>query len=69
MGKQDRKIGDHNTCTSSPLAEELGYDPENLPVVVLNDLHKRQTGTDISRDLVTARLQREIALVKDKRGR
>lgn len=65
---EDKK-GDHNTCTSSPLAAELGYDPEYLPADVLDKLHKKFTGTDISNDPLTARLQREIALAKDKRLR
>ena len=34
---------------------------------ILNILHERQTGTPISEDLVVARIQREQAIVRDKR--
>lgn len=65
----EEKQGEHETCTSSPIATELGYHPEHLPANILNELHKKFTGTNISEDPATARLQREIALAKDKRLR
>ena len=63
------KLGDHETCTSSPIASKFGYDSEHLPSDVLNSLHKNQTGTEISGDPIIARIQREQALVRDKRSK
>ena len=65
---EDKK-GEHETCTSSPIAKDLGYHPEHLPVEVLNNLYKDLYGTEISSDPVTARIQREQALTRDKRSR
>ncbi|MDO8340840.1 MAG: hypothetical protein Q7T59_02620 [Candidatus Woesebacteria bacterium] len=65
---EDKK-GDHSTCTSSPIANELGYHPEHLPREVLDQLYKKHFGTEVSTDPVVARIQREQALVKDKRSK
>jgi hypothetical protein len=57
----------HNTCTSTPLEGHNGSTRESINTDVLNKLYKKQTGTTISDDPVVARIQREQALVRDKR--
>lgn len=65
MGK---KTPTHETCTSTSLDSTPGSKPERINVGVLNRLHEKQTGVPISPDLVTARLQREQAIIRHKRG-
>lgn len=57
----------HGTCTSTDLDQTSGSKPELINANVLNDLYKKQTGVKISSDPVVARIQREQAIVKDKR--
>lgn len=58
----------HYTCTSTPLDRTPGSRPEHISMDVLDKLHEEQTGTPISSDLIVARIQREQALVRHKRG-
>ncbi len=53
----------HETCTSSDLP---GVDSEHLDMEYLNNLHEVQTGAPISNDPLTARIQREQAIVREK---
>ena len=59
----------HETCTSTDLDRTRGSRPEHINIDVLNKLHKEKTGTDISIDPVVARIQREQAIVWDKRNK
>ena len=61
------KIEQHYTCTSTPLDKAPGSRPEYINMDILNKLHEQQTGTPISEDLVVARIQREQAIMRDKR--
>lgn len=57
----------HETCTSTPLDKTAGSSPEHIDRDLLNKLHEQQTGIQISDDPVVARIQREQAIVRDKR--
>lgn len=57
----------HGTCTSTPLDQTPGSSPEHINTEVLDILHKEKTGVGISSDPTVARIQREQALVWDKR--
>lgn len=64
----DKIIETHNTCTSNEKLEQTpGSRRENIRVEVLNKLYEQQHGVPISSDPVVARIQREQAIVKDKR--
>lgn len=55
--------GCHHTCTSS----NLSPDPENIPLKVIDKLVEEKFGVPVSKDPNVATIQREQALVKDKR--
>lgn len=58
----------HNTCTSNKKLEQTpGSQRENINVDVLNRLYEKQHGFSVSNDPVIARIQREQAIVRDKR--
>lgn len=59
----------HYTCTSTPLDQTQGSRPENILAEVLNKRYQELYGTPISQDPIVARIQREQALVGDKRNR
>lgn len=64
----DKVVETHNTCTSNEKLEQTsGSRRENINVEVLNKLYEQQHGVPISSDPVVARIQREQAIVKDKR--
>lgn len=65
----DKNQETHGTCTSTDLDKTPGSKPEHIDVSVLNELYKNQTGTSISSDPVVARIQREQAIVRDKRNK
>ena len=65
----DNIIETHATCTSTPLDRTPGSSPEHINMSVLNELYRNQTGVNVSDDPVVARIQREQALVRDKRNR
>lgn len=65
---KDKDVETHYTCTSTPLDKTPGSRPEHINMEVLNKLHEEQTGTPISSDLIVARIQREHALARHKRG-
>lgn len=57
----------HGTCTSTDLDKTPGSKPEHINTEVLDTLYRKQTGVDISSNPVIARIQREQAIVRDKR--
>jgi len=59
----------HYTCTSTPLDKTEGSRTEHISVKVLNRLHETQTGTPISDNPAVAIIQREKAIMRDKRNR
>lgn len=62
------KTETHNTCTSNPRLEQTpGSQRESINIDVLNKLYEQQHGTPVSTDPVVARIQREQAIVRDKR--
>lgn len=62
------KTETHNTCTSNEELEKTpGSQRESISTDVLNGLYKQQHGAPISSDPVVARIQREQAIVRDKR--
>ena len=64
----DKVIETHNTCTSNEKLEQTpGSQRESINVDVLNKLYEQQHGVSVSSDPVVARIQREQAIVKDKR--
>jgi len=63
-----KKIETHNTCTSNERLEKTeGSSRENISTGVLNKLYEKQRGTPVSNNPVVARIQREQAIVRDKR--
>lgn len=59
----------HGTCTSTPLDRTPGSRPEKIVAKVLDEKYKELYGTSVSQNPVVARIQREQALVEDKRNR
>ncbi len=64
----DKVVETHNTCTSNEKLEKTpGSQKESINVKVLNKLYEQQHGVPVSSDPVVARIQREQAIVRDKR--
>jgi len=64
----DKVIETHNTCTGNEKLEQTpGSRKESINVEVLNKLYEQQHGVPVSSDPVVARIQREQAIVRDKR--
>jgi len=63
----DKITGTHETCTSTSLDKTPGSVPEHINIDVLNKRYQELFGTPVSKDPVVARIQREQALIKDKR--
>ena len=57
----------HETCTGTNLDKSPGSKPEHINTGVLNDLYKKQTGVTVSSNPIIARIQREQAIVNNKR--